>query len=138
MGTFQAGDTFLMGGLNKDFKKLHLYVVLCNAEGNPPTILAVPFNTLNLQTDTTLVLQPGDHPFVTRETSVSFNLLISFNTEMIVKLEEMKGEHFQRHVPATPDLLKRIIKGALQSDETPKGMVRALKQRLRINSADDL
>ena len=138
MAAFQAGDTFLMGGLNQNFKKLHLYIVLCDAAGSPPTILAVPLNTLNMQTDTTLVLQPGDHPFIRHDTSVSFNLLVAFNVEMITRLEEMKGEHFQRHVPVTADLLKRIIKGALHSDETPTRMVRALKERLGINSADDL
>ena len=106
------------------------------------TILAVPFNTMTSRTDSTLILSPGDHPFINRTTAVSFDLLMSIEVDKLSKLEEMRaagiGILFERHAPATSTLLTRIIKGALQSDETPKGMVRALKERLGINSVEDL
>ncbi len=139
MASFQAGDTFLMAGLGG---KMHLFVVICDPAGNPRTILDVPFNTVTINTDRTLILAPGDHPFVTRQTAVSFDLLLSIEVDKLSQLEALcaagKGTGFQRHSPTSPALLNRIIKGALQSDLTPKGMVRILKERLGIDSIEDL
>lgn len=134
MASFRAGDTFLLGGLGGLNAKLHLYVVMCDPAGDPLTILAVPFNTVTSITDTTLILQPGEHPFITRQTTVSFDLLMEIKVEMLDQLEQLcargLGDQFQRHSPTSDDLLERIVEGALQSDLTPKGMAKALKARL--------
>ena len=121
---------------------MHLYVVVCDPAGNPLTILAVPFNTLRLLSDTTLILEPGDHPFIKHRTSVSFDSLRTFEINNLSQLEALcaagESTSFERRSAVSPDLLTRIIKGALQSDLTPKGMVRQLKERLGINSVEDL
>ncbi len=136
MASFQAGDTFLLGGLGGLDAKLHLFVVVCDPAGNPLTILAVPFNTVTSTTDTTLILEPGEHPFINRKTAVSFDLLMEIEVDKLAKLEQLsasgQANKFQRHSPASDDLLKRIIEGALTSDLTPKAMVKALKARLEL------
>lgn len=137
MASFRACDTFLLGGLGGLDAKLHLYVVVCAPAGDPLTILAVPFNTVTSMTDTTLILEPGEHPFINRRTAVSFDLLREMEIDKLDKLEQLcasgLGDRFQRHSPASEDLLKRIIEGALKSDLTPKGMVKALKARLELS-----
>ena len=134
MASFQVGDTFLLGGLEGLDAKLHLFVVVCDAAGNPLTILAVPFNTVTSTTDTTLVLEPGEHPFINRKTAVSFDLLMEIEVDKLDKLEQLsalgQGSKFQRHSPTSDNLLQRIVDGALKSDLTPKGMVKILKARL--------
>lgn len=136
MASFQAGDTFLLGGLGGLDAKLHLFVVICDPAGNPLTILAVPFNTVTSTTDATLILEPGEHPFINRKTSVSYDLLMEIEVDKLAKLEQLsasgQGNMFQRRSPTSDDLLKRIIEGALNSDLTPKGMLKALKSRLEL------
>ena len=133
MGSFRAGDTFLIG---KPGEKQHLHVVLCDPAGTPPTLLVVSFNTVTLYTDTTLQLGPGDHPFITRATAVSFDTMNTFPVDQLDALEKLclagQGNSFRRHDPVSADLLARIVAGALKSDLTPKRMARALKERLNI------
>jgi hypothetical protein len=61
MATFSTGDTFLTG---PDADRLHLHITLCDPADDPPTIIVVSLNTLTPRVDRTLILKPGDHPFV--------------------------------------------------------------------------
>lgn len=134
MGLFQAGDTFLIDDPNGP--KQHLHIVLSCPTGTPPTILAVPLNTLTHKTDRTVVLNPGDHPFVGRPTAVSFDLLAVLSTDLLAELEAEASRKlfpsFRRHAAIKADLLERIINGALNSPMTPEGMVRELRTRLNL------
>jgi hypothetical protein len=129
--SFGAGDTFLCEGLGS---KKHLFVVLCEPFGDPPFILTVPLNTLTINTDTTVVLSPGDHPFVVRATAVSYDLMSSMPVNQLLELEKLNrrsvGDSFRRHQPINPELLERIVEGVFRSDLTPKRMVREMAERL--------
>lgn len=101
------------------------------------TILAVPFNTVTSMTDSTLILEPGDHPFINRKTAISFDLMLEIEVDKLEKLDQLnssgQAERFRRNTAALIDLLNRIIEGALKSDITPKKMLKSLKARLGIN-----
>lgn len=104
-------------------------------------IIAVPLNTVTVLTDRTVTFQPGDYPFIQRETAVSYDLLALFPVTQMIQLERMNEKQgysdktFVRHRPIHPDVLARIIGGALTSDLAPKGIVKkltAINTRLRI------
>ena len=134
---YSAGDTFRIKGTYTE--KLHLYIVLCDQTGDPPDFIAVPLNTVTTQTDKTVLLQPIDHPFITHETSVSYDFLHLFKTEQLAQLEQMNASSsevtYQRREPMRAEVLARVIGGALASDMAPKGMVRELRRRLSLVSA---
>ena len=125
---FAAGDTFLI--LGPASGKLHLYIALCDQQGDPPTFIAVPLNTTRFLSDTTVLLQSGDHPFINRETSVSYDLLHQFYVDQLLQLEGMgpaSGQLlFEMRQRMRPDILQRLVAGALQSDLAPKKLVRML------------
>jgi len=79
-------------------------------------------------------LQAGDHPFINRETSVSYDLLHQFYVDQLLQLERMgpaSGQLlFERRQRMRPDILQRLVAGALQSDLAPKKMVRTLEAML--------
>jgi hypothetical protein len=130
MSSFQAGDTFLIITDPND-TKMHLHIVICGPAGNPPTILAVQLNTWTSLADPTVILEVGDHSFVTRKTFVNYGRMSELQVDPLLKLEALRSEaYFQRHARCNTDLLERIVQGALQSDRTPGGMVKALKNRL--------
>lgn len=134
--SFAAGDTFLMLGPSSE--KLHLYIALCGQTGDPPIFIAVPLNTATLLTDRTVLLQPGDHPFVTRETSVSYDLLHQFDVEKLLQLERLSSASqqtlFERRQRVRTEVLQRLVDGARVSDLAPKKMARVLETLL---AADD-
>ncbi|HET8649067.1 MAG TPA: hypothetical protein VFL95_03430 [Gemmatimonadales bacterium] len=80
----RAGAAFLF--VDPRFKGLpHLWVILNNpssafADGK---VIAVSFVTARSYTDATVILQPGDHPFIRHATSVDYGGAKLWRVEMI-------------------------------------------------------
>jgi hypothetical protein len=135
MASFSSGDTFLQ---EDDARSRHLHVVICDATPTDASVIVVSFNTVRGWTDRTLVLQPGDHPFITRETSVSYNRVTRISVAELSKKEADNQSlapnfrSFLRQTPVSTDLLQKIRDGAVASPLTPKGMKREVKARLGI------
>lgn len=133
--TFVAGDAFQIKSSNSD--KLHLYIVLCDPSQGKLTVVAVPLNTLVvMETDTTVILKAGEHRFINRDTSVSYDKMDEVRTELLAELETRNentpfhDKTFVRDVAVSPELLQKVRDGAMKSDLAPKGVVRELKARL--------
>lgn len=134
---FVEGDTFQYG----DYPNaLHLHVVICGATAVAQTVVVVSFNTARDHTDNTLILHPGEHSFVTRETAVSYNqarmLLISSLNSIATANQGLHPNlcTFLPEPPVSPELLKRLVDGALFSPLTPKGVKREIRIRLGMPS----
>ncbi|MBM3495904.1 MAG: hypothetical protein FJX72_16505 [Armatimonadetes bacterium] len=129
---FHAGDTFLITDPNG--RKQHLRIVLTEPSGSPPTIVTVQLNTATEISDKTTVLEPGDHPFCTRRSVVSYDTMQAMEALLIEKLARMetmvKDPLFIRHDPCHPGLLDRIVKGAFASPMTTPRMAGELRRRL--------
>ncbi len=133
--SFSAGDTFLFKAHSSPHH--HLCVTLCDPFGDPLKIIAVPLNTVILLTDRTVLLHPGDHPFIRHETAVNYDLMDVFPTSLLEILEQRQAAaNFVRREPMQADVLARIIQGGLISDLAPKRMVRKLTARLNTASSD--
>jgi len=131
MAEFRAGDTFLVCDKIGQDAKRHLYVVLCDPSGQPPTVLMVPFHTATRLTDPTVLLMPEDHPFITRRTSVGFSEIKAYPVAALSALEQSGNvDLFERFPRASDSLLQRIIEGVFTSEETELYFAQLLRQRL--------
>jgi hypothetical protein len=131
MAEFRAGDAFLICDKIGEDAKQHLYIVLCNPSGQPPTVLIVPFHTATRLTDPTVLLTRDDHSFITHPTSVGYSEMKAYPVAALSAAEESRNVSiFKRFPRASDELMKRIIDGVFESEETEAYFVRMLRQRL--------
>lgn len=104
------GDTFLIPSA---YNKPHLHVVLAvRADG---AIIYTNLTSRSHFTDETCIIEPGEHPFVVRQTTVCYNRLAECPAENVGSLERSIVKWYDR---LSDNLLKRILQGALDSDQT--------------------
>jgi hypothetical protein len=103
----------------------HLWVVLCDPVGDPAEVVIVSLTTFRAHSDDTVVLQPGDHPFVQHPTCVYYSdarittvarLEIAIRQRQAIPREEMDAA-----------IVERIRAGLYRSPFT----VLALRERCR-------
>ena len=110
----------------------HLWIVLTEPEGYPPEVVIVNLTTRKPDSDTTLTLNAGDHPFIEHETVVYYadaRLAKAGGIEQIVKYA---GYGF--HDDCSSDLLKRVRRGLLDSRYTPKKIKEYCKSRFSMSA----
>lgn len=103
------GDTFLAGD------EYHLWVIV-----TPPyngEVVAVSVTTRRDRSETLVTLQPGEHPFIVRES------VIPYTYSRIWKVAEIEAalaaEEIVSKEPASPELLKKAQGGVTESEHTP-------------------
>jgi len=101
----------------------HLWVVLTNPTGQPPEVLTVMLTTRRAHTDDTVILQPRDHPFVQRETAVSYKTATYRRVSAI--LGKMKAGKCELRETIREPVLHRIRDGLLESPHT----IHAIRRR---------
>ncbi len=81
--------------------------------------------TRRVHSDTTTVLQVGEHPFIKHDSSVSYSTARTFS---VAALDEWLAEgDAQFKSPLSPHLLAKIRKGLIDSDFT----VNAIREHFR-------
>lgn len=111
--SLSAGDTFLLP--RKLEWKDHLFIVLLDADNDGNTVM-VNLTSAKPHSDRTTVLQPGEHPFVTRETVVNYLDAAITKTSKIEQAIAMGLG--QKHDPVSPQLLNRLRADLLRSEFT--------------------
>lgn len=110
------GDTFLLGGFQLTD---HLWVVVCGPADDPPSVVIVSCTTRRDWSDTTVVLDQGDHPFLSHET------VIMYSDARIIPVRNIEMQFERRMIVIQPPMdegvLRRIQEGVQVSPEaTPK------------------
>ncbi len=110
-----CGDTFLTGDGDED--NYHLWIIVTPvSQGEVVTVCLV---TAHKKTERLVVLNQGEHPFVKHESAVSY---IFSKIRSIADIEALLANRFaQRKEPMSPDILRRIQTGVIESDFTPNG-----------------
>ncbi|MGH9424893.1 MAG: hypothetical protein ACRD2L_01085 [Terriglobia bacterium] len=109
------GDTLMMPKPGQDSE--HLWVLITNPERAEGKTLMVNLTTKRSHSDTTLVLQFGEHPFITRPTVV---LYADARVVEVRNLEAALQQGTVRfHQPVSMELLQRVQSGLLASPFTP-------------------
>jgi hypothetical protein len=109
------GDTVILPkpGLEKE----HLWV-LVTAPDPGGTVIMVNLTTQRPHSDTTVILQPGEHPFIDRATVV-FYADARFTDVALLEACVSKGIG-RNHAQITPAVLQKIQNGLLTSPLTPQ------------------
>lgn len=113
----QCGDCFLAG--DDEDEKLHLRVVI-----TPPApdgyVVTASVTTRRLHSESLVILQPGDHPFINRESTIAYRYSeLSYLRDIQAAI--VAGNAKQRE-SMSPEVLKRIQDGLIESDFTPNGV----------------
>jgi hypothetical protein len=119
----QAGQTILLP--KPGHETAHLWVVLTAPDAQGQAMI-VNFTTLRPHSDTTVVIQPGEHPFVTHATAVHY--ADARLTTAAAIAGAIASGHFRAHRDCSPALLQRLLLGALASPYTPEKIKRYLRQ----------
>jgi hypothetical protein len=96
--------------------KPHLWFVLTDPDVPSPRVVAVMVRTSRAFTDATLILKPGDHPFIRHDSSVHYSTAQFLPVRKILKAIE--GGRCSLQEDASPKLLKRLRKGLITSAYT--------------------
>lgn len=77
--------------------------------------------TSTSMSDTTVVLNPGDHPVITKTCVVIYSEAQVVNAESL-RVAHQKGA-LTREADLDPQILEKVQEGLFESDETPIGVV---------------
>lgn len=110
------GDTFLTGDEQED--TLHLWIVL-----TPPSegeVVTVSVTTKRRRSETLVELHPGDHPFIVHDSVIAYSYA-RIRTVEEIEVAVASGAARLRE-PVSPELLRRVRNGLIESDFTPNGI----------------
>lgn len=108
------GDSFLLPKPDQDVS--HLWVLVTEPDVTGEAVM-VNLTTQRPHSDTTVVLQPGDHPFIRHPTVVNYSDARLVNAP---QLDAAINAGICRQLdPVTPAVLNRIQTGLLLSPFTP-------------------
>ena len=113
-----CGDT-LLPSPNQNTDN-HLWVVVTDPEGDPPRVVMVNLTSFRPGVDETVILNPGDHPFVRHKTVINYGDARFTCTKLIDKAYERGLATIKQ--PASAELQERIKNGLLESKEPPKNI----------------
>jgi hypothetical protein len=113
---FTCGDTFLAG--EEDDQDLHLWIIV-----TPPyqgEVVTVSVTTKRRTSETLVVLPGGCHPFINRDSVISYGYSkIRFVSDIEAAVQNGTAK---KREPVSPELLKRVQTGLRDSDFTPNGV----------------
>lgn len=115
----QKGSTLLIPSGPKDGHK-HLFAVMItptgvDGYGKEPIVLMACVTSVKegVTNDDTCVLNNGDHPFIEHSSFIDYRFT-RLEKAKFVETKVQSGEFIEKE-PCSPDLIKRIIQGALKS-----------------------
>lgn len=106
-----------------DHERKHLFIILTdpviNPENQQPSVLLTSLSTLDtaLPHDATCILHPGDHPFITRDSFVSYRT--SRIQEEAKLINGVATGVFVAREPIDIGIVERICAGLPISQQTP-------------------
>lgn len=117
----KLGDTFLMPETSSGIEHLYIVITEPDEKGNA---VCVNVTTPKAFSETACVLKKGDHPFITHESVVLYSDAKVLDLNLVEKALQMKQTSFvcKRQDACTPETLKVIQDGMLQSKRAPKGI----------------
>jgi hypothetical protein len=120
----KPGDTFIAPLTSRAIE--HLWIVLTNADAENKAV-AVNITTRHSLSETTVVLEDGDHPFVKHPSVINYSDAQLIDLKAVETAIEKQPRHFvcKAHEPCSPELLKKIQDG-MRRTKSPK---KNIKQR---------
>jgi hypothetical protein len=129
----EAGDTFILT-LQQTRGTPHLWVLLWGPAGAADAFLAVYLTTLRRHSDRTCILVPGDHPFITRETSVAYNETIRITADRLDRA--LQNGSASAREPVSASVLEALRRGFFASEGTPHDLKDMALQQFGADAGD--
>ena len=116
----KAGDTFLIPKSSSAIE--HLWVVLTDPDSDNSAV-CVNITTKQGYSDMTVILKPGEHPFIKKESVAHYPDARFLDLASVQAALDAKTKSFvcSQHEPCGAKLLKRLRDGLLTSPHTPRG-----------------
>ncbi len=107
----QCGDTFLLPKSSNETE--HLWIVVAEIDAAAGKAICVSVTTQRNYSDSTCVLNAGDHPFVNRPSVIFYQDAREMDLALVEKALTSGIRNFvcTRHAPCSDALLERIRKG---------------------------
>lgn len=125
-----SGDTFLIPKSSNETE--HLWIVVTDPDPTTFEAVCVNVTTLKLICDKTVILQPGEHPFIKHPSLILYSDAQKLDVRHIeAALNAAASEIIvcKSQAQCGPELLKRIQDGVLTSKATPKDVKEYCKQK---------
>ena len=110
-----CGSSFRLSG--------HLWVIVSDPFDSPEQVIITFLTTQKANSDTTVILSPGDHDFITHPTVVSYADAKIQRTEHILKRIEERD--YEPRNSFSSEVTKEIQKGLIDSQFTPRYIKKA-------------
>ena len=107
-----AGTTFLLSAVD-----IHLWIIISDPNLDAENVLIVNLTTLAPRKEQSCVLKVGDHPWIRHDTCVNYGDSQVTTLDKLVAAQNANALMIQS--PASPDVLKRIHEGAMNSTKMP-------------------
>jgi hypothetical protein len=111
-----CGDAILMPQVRVAIR--HLWIVATEPVALTGEAILVNLTSLRSDSDTTLVLNRGDHPFIVKASVISFSDAIATDVRRVAA--GIDAGYFSKQTPCSAALIKRIQEGILASRRTPQ------------------
>ncbi len=121
----QCGTSFLMPAPGGSATP-HLWIIITDPD---PQCVIVSLSTLRHAKDQTVILRPGDHPFVQHDTMVFYLDARIVDVNVLQALVDDRSAVLHADCPAST--LKLIQSGAHASDFTPRKVAQFCREKLR-------
>jgi hypothetical protein len=124
----RCGDTFLIPKRGSEAE--HLWIVITEPDENGQAV-CVNITSRNNESDTTVVLRPGDHSFVKKESVVYYVDAQVLDLAKVAAAIKAKPRSYvcTLHDSCEPELLARIQEGLQRSPFCPNGIKDLCRKR---------
>jgi hypothetical protein len=95
-------------------------VIVAELPGPPEQIVAVSLTSKRDGCDTTVILGPDHHKFITREIVINYGYTRIWNKDGLI--DRINKKYFGTNDPFENEIVKRIQQGLISSPHTPKGI----------------
>jgi hypothetical protein len=117
-----CGATFLLPKSSASTE--HLWIVLTEPDATTGKAVCVNVTTRQPFSETTVILQPGEHPFVKHESVVHYADASFLDLKLIDAALSLKTSKFVcvTHQTCSPELLKKVRDGLIKSKFVSAGI----------------
>jgi hypothetical protein len=110
----KLGDAFLMS-VPPNFDREHLFFVISDPSKNEGTFLIANITGDEFRAGKECVLVKGDHPWITKESFVTFTDAMEITPEHAQKIDALMGTTIKAQPPLKAEVLAKIIEAAKKS-----------------------
>jgi hypothetical protein len=114
----KLGDAFLMS-VPPNFDRGHLFFVISDPSKNSGTFIVVNVTGDKIRAGKECPLVKGDHPWITKESFVTFTDAMEITPELAKNIDALMGTTIKSQPPLAPAILTKIVEAAKTSKAIP-------------------